>query len=39
MTTTRKIVLNIDTPVGNRLYWFLKELMSRYPIEIQEEEQ
>ena len=36
MTTTRTIVLNIDTPVGGKLYWLLKELMDRYPIEIQE---
>ena len=39
MTTTRTIVLNIDTSVGGLIYWLLKELMDRYPIEIQELEE
>jgi len=34
--TIRKIVIDLDTPMGNKLYWFLRELMEKYPTEIQE---
>ena len=34
--TIRTITLDIDTVMGNKLYWFLRELMKKYPTEIQE---
>ena len=34
--TTRVINLDMDSEIGNKLYWFLKELMKVYPLEIQE---
>lgn len=34
--TTRTIIIDIDTSIGNKLYWFLKELMKKYPNEIKE---
>ena len=36
MTNTRKIIINIDTELGNNLYGFLKSLIERHPIVIQE---
>lgn len=27
----RIIIININTDLGNKLYWFLKELMNTYP--------
>jgi len=32
----RTIVIDIDTSIGNKLYWFLREMMNEYPTEIQE---
>ena len=34
--TIRTITLDLDTAIGNKLYWFLRELMEKYPTEIQE---
>ena len=34
--TTRIIVIGLDTPVGNKMYWFLKEIMVKYPTAIKE---
>ena len=34
--TSRIILLDLDSSVGNNLYWLLKELMSKYPNEIRE---
>ena len=34
--TSRMIMLDIDTSVGNNMYWLLKELMLKYPNEIRE---
>ena len=34
--TQRTIVIDLDTPIGNKLYWFLKALMEKYSTEIQE---
>jgi len=36
MKTTRKIIINIDTEMGNTLYQFLQSVMLRHPIVIQE---
>ena len=33
---TRRIIIDMDTPIGNKLYWFLKELMTRFPDDIKE---
>ena len=32
----RIINIDIDTAIGNKLYWFLREMMEKYPSEIQE---
>ena len=32
----REIIIDIDSTFGNRLYWFLKELMKTYPEVIRE---
>jgi len=37
--TKRIIEINIDSPLGNKLYWFLKLIMEKYPDEIKEREQ
>ncbi len=34
--TTRIIMLDLNTSVGNNMYWLLKELMLKYPNEIRE---
>ncbi len=34
--TYRTVVIDIDTPMGNKLYWFLKELQLQYPTVIVE---
>ena len=34
--TTRTIIIDLDTVVGNKLYWFLKSIMEKYPDEIME---
>ena len=34
--TTRIIMIEIDTSVGNNLYWLLDELMLKYPNAIRE---
>ena len=37
--TNRTLIIDIDTELGNKLYWFLKSLMEKYPDEIKEREQ
>jgi len=34
--TVRRIEINLDTILGNKLYWLLKELMAKYPEAIKE---
>lgn len=34
--TKRTIIIDIDTELGNKLYWFLKSLMVKFPNEIKE---
>ena len=34
--TKRTITIDLDTPIGNKLYWFLKEIMVSFPDEIKE---
>ena len=37
--TKRTITIDLDTPIGNKLYWFLKAMMEKYPEEIKELEE
>ena len=37
--TKRTIILNLDTEVGNKLYWVLKLIMDCYPFAITELEE
>lgn len=37
--TIRTIEIDLDTPIGNKLFWFLSELMKKYPDEIKEIDQ
>jgi hypothetical protein len=39
MTTERQLVINIETELGNKLYWFLKFLMRDYPDIIMEKKE
>ena len=34
--TTRTLVIDIDTELGNKLWWFLKTIMDEYPDAIKE---
>ena len=34
--TIRTITIDLDSPMGKKLYWFLRELMHKYTTEIQE---
>lgn len=36
--TKRTIVIDLDTELGNKLYWFLKVLIEKYPDVIMDKE-
>lgn len=36
MVNKRTIIIDIDTSIGNKLYWFLKEIMKEIPEIIKE---
>lgn len=36
MANERSVVIDIDTGLGNKLYWFLKEIMENHPSVIQD---
>jgi len=37
--TERTIIINLDIPLGNKIYWFLKAIMVKFPDALKEIEQ
>ena len=36
--TKRTIIIEIDSSIGNKMYWLIKDLMATYPWVFEEEE-